>query len=75
MMDLKKCCNHPYLFPVAAVVRQLYLHHGDISQNIVCKLSAGAVSVILLWLMVGGFTQAVSYKDSVFETHVNVSVK
>lgn len=21
MMDLKKCCNHPYLFPVAAVVR------------------------------------------------------
>lgn len=20
MMDLKKCCNHPYLFPVAAVV-------------------------------------------------------
>lgn len=22
MMDLKKCCNHPYLFPVAAVVRQ-----------------------------------------------------
>lgn len=23
MMDLKKCCNHPYLFPVAAVVREL----------------------------------------------------
>lgn len=22
MMDLKKCCNHPYLFPVAAVVRR-----------------------------------------------------
>lgn len=21
MMDLKKCCNHPYLFPVAAMVR------------------------------------------------------
>lgn len=21
MMDLKKCCNHPYLFPVAAVVK------------------------------------------------------
>lgn len=20
MMDLKKCCNHPYLFPVAAMV-------------------------------------------------------
>ena len=20
MMDLKKCCNHPYLFPVAAAV-------------------------------------------------------
>ena len=28
MMDLKKCCNHPYLFPVAAQVRQLtsYFH-------------------------------------------------
>uniref|UniRef100_A0A673M2S0 Chromodomain-helicase-DNA-binding protein 5-like n=1 Tax=Sinocyclocheilus rhinocerous TaxID=307959 RepID=A0A673M2S0_9TELE len=22
MMDLKKCCNHPYLFPVAAMVRR-----------------------------------------------------
>jgi len=21
MMDLKKCCNHPYLFPTAAEVR------------------------------------------------------
>lgn len=26
MMDLKKCCNHPYLFPVAAVVRPLPLY-------------------------------------------------
>lgn len=25
MMDLKKCCNHPYLFPVAAQVRQAML--------------------------------------------------
>lgn len=24
MMDLKKCCNHPYLFPVAAVVGSLW---------------------------------------------------
>lgn len=22
VMDLKKCCNHPYLFPAAAIVRQ-----------------------------------------------------
>lgn len=63
MMDLKKCCNHPYLFPVAAVVRQLYLHRGGISQNIVCKLSVGAVPTILLWLLVWGFMQVVSYKD------------
>lgn len=21
MMDLKKCCNHPYLFPIASMVR------------------------------------------------------
>lgn len=25
MMDLKKCCNHPYLFPVAAVVGSPWL--------------------------------------------------
>lgn len=30
MMDLKKCCNHPYLFPVASMVRKerpSVLHH------------------------------------------------
>ena len=27
MMDLKKCCNHPYLFPVAAQVRILVMLH------------------------------------------------
>lgn len=26
MMDLKKCCNHPYLFPVAAVVKTSCRH-------------------------------------------------
>lgn len=30
MMDLKKCCNHPYLFPVAAVVG-FPGHHGSFS--------------------------------------------
>jgi len=25
MMDLKKCCNHPYLFPTAAAVSRLPL--------------------------------------------------
>lgn len=25
VMDLKKCCNHPYLFPAAAIVRHLRL--------------------------------------------------
>lgn len=28
MMDLKKCCNHPYLFPVAAVVGPRGCHCG-----------------------------------------------
>lgn len=28
MMDLKKCCNHPYLFPVAAVVKTSCRHAG-----------------------------------------------
>ena len=26
MMDLKKCCNHPYLFPTAAEVNNSQLH-------------------------------------------------
>lgn len=29
MMDLKKCCNHPYLFPVAAVVGPVAAVGGD----------------------------------------------
>lgn len=31
MMDLKKCCNHPYLFPVAAVVGALASAGGSLS--------------------------------------------
>lgn len=31
MMDLKKCCNHPYLFPVAAVVGALASARGCLS--------------------------------------------
>lgn len=75
MMDLKKCCNHPYLFPVAAVVCQLYLHRGGISQNVVCKPLVGAVSVILLWLTVGVFMRVVSYKDFALEMHMNFCMK
>ncbi len=26
MMDLKKCCNHPYLFPTASQVRNMRTH-------------------------------------------------
>jgi len=26
MMDLKKCCNHPYLFPTAAAVSHTHTH-------------------------------------------------
>ena len=29
VMDLKKCCNHPYLFPVAAMVRPAPRRHGN----------------------------------------------
>lgn len=35
MMDLKKCCNHPYLFPVAAVVRQHF-------RSCICETLVGA---------------------------------
>ena len=27
MMDLKKCCNHPYLFPTASIVRVTTPYH------------------------------------------------
>lgn len=34
MMDLKKCCNHPYLFPVAAMVTHgLGAAHMPLSEN------------------------------------------
>ena len=33
MMDLKKCCNHPYLFPVAAMV----------------DMGAGMVKCLVVW--------------------------
>lgn len=31
MMDLKKCCNHPYLFPIASMVRPDF-HDGAICE-------------------------------------------
>lgn len=36
MMDLKKCCNHPYLFPVAAMV-------GTVSGDRWCGCFSGRV--------------------------------
>lgn len=32
VMDLKKCCNHPYLFPAAATVRLHYFPHSCMKQ-------------------------------------------
>lgn len=43
MMDLKKCCNHPYLFPVAAVVSVCMresVFKGKTRRRIASKLSA-----------------------------------
>lgn len=38
MMDLKKCCNHPYLFPVAAVVSwKTYCKAGWSQQGALCN--------------------------------------
>lgn len=34
VMDLKKCCNHPYLFPAAAIVR----HHAEPAEQIIAKV-------------------------------------
>ena len=39
MMDLKKCCNHPYLFPVAAMVRPVHtLTEHLLTETITTKL-------------------------------------
>lgn len=43
MMDLKKCCNHPYLFPVAAVVSvcmRVSVCKGKARKTITTKLLA-----------------------------------
>lgn len=45
MMDLKKCCNHPYLFPAAAQVSQttyklltsiFFIIFADLSMYLIC---------------------------------------
>lgn len=55
MMDLKKCCNHPYLFPVAAVVRQP-LCCGDRAQD----MGGGG------WLLDLALVTAVAYPEGGF---------
>lgn len=40
MMDLKKCCNHPYLFPTAS---QVWAHGHE-------------MSLMWVWLILGGTT-------------------
>lgn len=64
MMDLKKCCNHPYLFPVAAVVRQLCVHRGRGSELCV----GGCVHDLALVNGVG-----LQGQDFVFGTHISFS--
>lgn len=56
MMDLKKCCNHPYLFPVAAVVGSPWPgscgHHGR-SQWALCwvpRAHQGMFPWLLCWV-------------------------
>lgn len=41
MMDLKKCCNHPYLFPVASIVRTFRHTHAPSHRNAGNKNSIG----------------------------------
>lgn len=46
MMDLKKCCNHPYLFPVASMVRTDNNNDNSlclITDSIICFASFQAV--------------------------------
>ena len=41
VMDLKKCCNHPYLFPAAAIVRhkrQIICFRLDYMSRHVCRI-------------------------------------
>uniref|UniRef100_A0A674MHJ0 Uncharacterized protein n=1 Tax=Takifugu rubripes TaxID=31033 RepID=A0A674MHJ0_TAKRU len=44
MMDLKKCCNHPYLFPVAAVEAPM-LPNGSYDGNLLVK-SSGKLTLL-----------------------------
>uniref|UniRef100_A0A672Z7U3 Uncharacterized protein n=1 Tax=Sphaeramia orbicularis TaxID=375764 RepID=A0A672Z7U3_9TELE len=44
MMDLKKCCNHPYLFPVAAVEAPV-LPNGSYDGNLLVK-SSGKLTLL-----------------------------
>ncbi|XP_046880883.1 chromodomain-helicase-DNA-binding protein 5 isoform X2 [Hypomesus transpacificus] len=44
MMDLKKCCNHPYLFPVAAVEAPV-LPNGSYDGNMLVK-SSGKLTLL-----------------------------
>ena len=45
MMDLKKCCNHPYLFPTASIVRMMTPYHTH-------TLLAIYINFILLYLSI-----------------------
>lgn len=39
VMDLKKCCNHPYLFPAAATVRRSSSSHNFTTGSTSCLLA------------------------------------
>lgn len=53
MMDLKKCCNHPYLFPVASMVRHtqlpLLIYHGCPNESHIHTLIFNIVLSLLLY--------------------------
>lgn len=38
VMDLKKCCNHPYLFPVAAMVSTSYHRISSVKETVLLSV-------------------------------------
>lgn len=38
VMDLKKCCNHPYLFPVAAMVSTSYHRISSVKESVLLSV-------------------------------------
>uniref|UniRef100_A0A8C1J6S1 Chromodomain helicase DNA binding protein 5 n=1 Tax=Cyprinus carpio TaxID=7962 RepID=A0A8C1J6S1_CYPCA len=61
MMDLKKCCNHPYLFPVAAVEAPV-LPNGSYDGNLLCMVLIPSFRMTKMLDLLEDFLEFEGYK-------------